>query len=202
MQGAPGQHDQAFEQGHQGLSRFVDDFPRFNRAIEEYVQRDHQRELVDVTMTIVPGINFLPWDVFAFIDESIDRISRRRRERGGEAGDACTRPLCRGLLGRKRGEKTSLAPRWPPQNGGTKGQNMEGFYSAAPYTSIQEDVFSQRTWRGLQWGKLRQTTCQDNKMPMKMWESSQNSQGGQKCVHGECADGRDRPRSTPSKIIF
>lgn len=61
--------------GHQGLTRFVADFPRFHRAIEEYVQRDHLRELVDGTMTIVPGINFMPWDVFAFIDDSIDRIS-------------------------------------------------------------------------------------------------------------------------------
>ena len=26
-------------------------------------------------MTIIPGINFMPWDVFAFIDDSIDRIS-------------------------------------------------------------------------------------------------------------------------------
>ena len=49
--------------GHQGLAQFVDDFPRFHGAIEEYIQRNHQRELVDGTMTIVPGINFLPWDV-------------------------------------------------------------------------------------------------------------------------------------------
>jgi hypothetical protein len=61
--------------GHQGLTRFVADFPQFHRAIEEYVQRDHLRELVDGTMTIIPGINFMPWDVFAFIDDSIDRIS-------------------------------------------------------------------------------------------------------------------------------
>ena len=27
------------------------------------------------TMTIVPGINFMPWDVFGFIDDSIDCIS-------------------------------------------------------------------------------------------------------------------------------
>ena len=60
--------------GHQGLTRFADDFPRFKRAIEEYVQRDHQRELVNGTMTIVPGINFMPWDVFGFIDDSMDRI--------------------------------------------------------------------------------------------------------------------------------
>ena len=61
--------------GHQGLTRFVDDFPLFKRAIERYVQRDHQRELVDGTMTIVPGLNHLPWDVFGFIDDSIDKIS-------------------------------------------------------------------------------------------------------------------------------
>ena len=61
--------------GHQGLMRFVGDFPRFHRAIEEYVQRDHPCKLVDATMTIVPGINFMPWDVFAFINDSIDRIS-------------------------------------------------------------------------------------------------------------------------------
>ena len=30
--------------GHQGLTRFVKDFPRFNRAIERYVQRDRTRE--------------------------------------------------------------------------------------------------------------------------------------------------------------
>ena len=61
--------------GHQGLSRFVGDFPRFNRAIQRYVKRDRFRELPDGTMTLVPGINFLPWDVFGFIDDSIDRIS-------------------------------------------------------------------------------------------------------------------------------
>jgi hypothetical protein len=61
--------------GHQGLRHFVMDFPWFHRAIEEYVQRDHLRKLVDGTMRIVPGINFMPWDIFAFIDDSINRIS-------------------------------------------------------------------------------------------------------------------------------
>jgi hypothetical protein len=61
--------------GHQGLTRFVADFPRFHRAIEEFVQRDHLHELVDGMMTIIPGINFMPWDIFAFIDDSINRIS-------------------------------------------------------------------------------------------------------------------------------
>ncbi len=39
------------------------------------MQRNHLCELDDGTMTIVPGIIFLPWDVFAFIDDSIDCIS-------------------------------------------------------------------------------------------------------------------------------
>jgi hypothetical protein len=61
--------------GHQGLSRFVQNFPQFHEAIEEYVQCNHLRKLDDGTMRIVPGINFLPWDIFAFIDDSIDCIS-------------------------------------------------------------------------------------------------------------------------------
>jgi hypothetical protein len=45
---------------HQGLTRFAGNFYRFHKAIEEYVQRDHPRKLVDGTMTVVPGINFMP----------------------------------------------------------------------------------------------------------------------------------------------
>jgi hypothetical protein len=61
--------------GHQGLSCFVPDFPQFHRIIEEYVQRKHLCKLDDGTMTILPGINIKPWDVFVFIDDSIDCIS-------------------------------------------------------------------------------------------------------------------------------
>jgi hypothetical protein len=61
--------------GHQGLTLFVMDFPWFHRAIEEYVQRDHLCKLVDGTMRIVPSINFMPWDIFTFIDDSINHIS-------------------------------------------------------------------------------------------------------------------------------
>jgi hypothetical protein len=43
-------------------------------VIQEYIQCDHQRKLIDGTMTIVPGINFMPWDIFGFIDDSIDQI--------------------------------------------------------------------------------------------------------------------------------
>ena len=60
----------------QGMTHFVRDFPWFHRAIEGHVQRDHlYKELVDGTMKIVPGINFMPWDIFAFIDDFIDHNS-------------------------------------------------------------------------------------------------------------------------------
>ncbi len=60
--------------GHQGLAHFIDDFPQIHCAIKDYIKCDHQRKLVDGTMTIVPGINFLPWDVFGSIDNSINHI--------------------------------------------------------------------------------------------------------------------------------
>jgi hypothetical protein len=60
--------------GHQGLARHVDKFPAYRCTIQEYVQRNHQCKLIDGTLTIVPGINIMPWDVFGFIDDSIYRI--------------------------------------------------------------------------------------------------------------------------------
>jgi hypothetical protein len=60
--------------GHQGLARFVNNLPCFKRAIEMYVQHDHQGELVNKTMTIIPSINFMPWDLFGFIDNTINKI--------------------------------------------------------------------------------------------------------------------------------
>ena len=60
--------------GHQGLTRFLDDFPCFKRTIEEFIQCNHICKLVDGRVTIIPGINFLPWDAFGFIKDSIDRI--------------------------------------------------------------------------------------------------------------------------------
>jgi hypothetical protein len=61
--------------GHQGLARLGNDFPRFRYTIEMYVQHNHRHGLVDGTMTIVPGLNFMPWDEFRFIDNMIDKIS-------------------------------------------------------------------------------------------------------------------------------
>ncbi|KAL7524503.1 hypothetical protein ACHAXR_002236, partial [Thalassiosira sp. AJA248-18] len=61
--------------GHQGLARFVTDFPRFNRAIERFVQRDRTHENIDGSFILIPGLEFLPFDIFGFIDDSIDRVS-------------------------------------------------------------------------------------------------------------------------------
>jgi hypothetical protein len=69
---------------HQGLTCFAGDSPQFHKAIEEYFQRNHLCELVDIdgTMTIVPGINFMPWarlcipDFFLFRTGSFFGIRR------------------------------------------------------------------------------------------------------------------------------
>ncbi len=60
--------------GHQGLAHYVDNFLSYRCMIQQYVQHNHQRELIDRMMTIVPGINFMPCVVFGFIDDSIDQI--------------------------------------------------------------------------------------------------------------------------------
>jgi hypothetical protein len=86
---------------HQGLSRFVQDFPKFHKAIEEYVQPDHLHELDDGTMTIVPGINFLPWDVFAFINDSIDCISTPFSGLRGEY-EGAARTISRGMASKSK----------------------------------------------------------------------------------------------------
>ncbi len=53
----------------------MNNFQCFKQAIEQYVHRNHQCKLVDGTMTIVPGLNIMQWDMFRFIDDSIDCIS-------------------------------------------------------------------------------------------------------------------------------
>jgi hypothetical protein len=57
---------------HQVLKCFVDEFPSFRCVIQQYVQRNHRRKLINGMMTIVHGINFMPWDVFGFINDFID----------------------------------------------------------------------------------------------------------------------------------
>jgi len=62
--------------GHQGLLRFLDDFPRFFDSIQQRVMQDDIRHNIDGTTVEIEGLNFLPFDIFGFIDCSIDRICR------------------------------------------------------------------------------------------------------------------------------
>ena len=72
--------------GHQGLLRFVDDFPRFYNAIQQKVQQSHVHDEDEHNNTHeeTSGLAFLPFDIFGFIDCSIDRINRPF---SGPAGD-------------------------------------------------------------------------------------------------------------------
>jgi hypothetical protein len=58
------------------------------------VQCNHLRKLDDGTMTIVPGINILPWDVLAFIYASIDCISTPFSSPRGDYEGAAHRAEC------------------------------------------------------------------------------------------------------------
>jgi hypothetical protein len=60
--------------GHQGLLRFVHDFPRFHNAIEKFAQKDRTYHNHDGTASVVQGLSHLPFKVFGFIDDTIDRI--------------------------------------------------------------------------------------------------------------------------------
>mmetsp|Transcript_20638 Transcript_20638/g.31474 ORF Transcript_20638/g.31474 Transcript_20638/m.31474 type:complete len:329 (-) Transcript_20638:785-1771(-) len=72
--------------GHQGLLRFVDDFPRFYTAIQQKVQQSyvHDEDEHNNTHEETSGLAFLPFDIFGFIDCSIDRSIRPF---SGPAGD-------------------------------------------------------------------------------------------------------------------
>lgn len=62
--------------GHQGLLRFVDQFPAFFEAIQQKVQREfvHNVDEENGTYDVTDGLAFLPFDIFGFIDCSIDKI--------------------------------------------------------------------------------------------------------------------------------
>ena len=60
--------------GHQGLSRFVRQFPAFNEAIEAYLARDFNRQNLDSSWLTFDGLSFLPMDVFGFLDCTIDPV--------------------------------------------------------------------------------------------------------------------------------
>lgn len=59
--------------GHQGLLRFVDQFPEYFQAIEDYVKKPKWHKDEDGNMWWSPGLAYLPYWIFAFIDCSIYR---------------------------------------------------------------------------------------------------------------------------------
>lgn len=61
--------------GHQGLSRFVRDFPRFHRAIERFVEKDQTREQLDGSWIVIPGLVYLPMWLFGFADDPLYKTS-------------------------------------------------------------------------------------------------------------------------------
>ena len=72
--------------GHQGLLRFVDEFPNFYSAINEKVKRARIHDVDERTgmCNYTTGLDFLPVDICMFIDCSIDQI---RRPLSGPNGD-------------------------------------------------------------------------------------------------------------------
>ena len=70
--------------GHQGLTRFVDQFPDFFDAIQQKVQQTTTHHFNDGNAQDVTGLNFLPFDIFGFVDCTIYRM---RRPYSGPAGD-------------------------------------------------------------------------------------------------------------------
>ena len=70
--------------GHQGLVRFVHQFPEFYEAIQQKVQQGYKKDNHDGTYDYTSDLSFLPFNIFGFIDCSIDKICRPF---SGPAGD-------------------------------------------------------------------------------------------------------------------
>ena len=61
--------------GHQGLLRFIDDFPDYFTAIENYVKKAKYHRYNDGTEFESPGLAFCPFRIFGWIDCSIYSIN-------------------------------------------------------------------------------------------------------------------------------
>jgi hypothetical protein len=60
--------------GHAGLLRFLPQFGFFRDKIEEYCQKDRWYHDHQGNVTWVPGLEKLPYNIFGWIDDSVDRI--------------------------------------------------------------------------------------------------------------------------------
>jgi len=60
--------------GHAGLLRFLPQFGYFRDKIEEYCQKDQWYHDHQGNVTCVPGLEKLPYNIFGWIDDSVDQI--------------------------------------------------------------------------------------------------------------------------------
>jgi hypothetical protein len=60
--------------GHIGLLHFLPQFGRFKNAIEEYCQKERMYHDHQGNVTFIPGMCELPYNIFGFIDNSIDQV--------------------------------------------------------------------------------------------------------------------------------
>jgi hypothetical protein len=60
--------------GHVGLLQFLHQFGYFRDKIEEYCQKDQWYHDHQGKVTWVPGLENLPYNIFGWIDDSINQI--------------------------------------------------------------------------------------------------------------------------------
>jgi hypothetical protein len=60
--------------GHVGLLCFLPQFGKFKNVIEECCQKEHMYHNHQGNVTFIPGLSELPYNIFGFIDNSIDRV--------------------------------------------------------------------------------------------------------------------------------
>ncbi len=60
--------------GHIGLLHFLPQFGKFKNLIEEYCQKECMYHDHQGNVTFIPGLSELPYNIFGFIDDSIDQV--------------------------------------------------------------------------------------------------------------------------------
>jgi hypothetical protein len=60
--------------GHVGLLRFLPQFEQFRDAIQRFCQKDRWYHDPQGNATFIPGLDALPYNIFGWIDDSIDRV--------------------------------------------------------------------------------------------------------------------------------
>jgi hypothetical protein len=58
--------------GHVELLCFLPQFGKFKNAIDEYCQKERMHHDHQGNVTFIPGLTELPYNIFGFIDDSID----------------------------------------------------------------------------------------------------------------------------------